>query len=44
WPRRASRAASARSRTSRRSRARWRWSPPRACDGPSSGSRTCAPT
>ena len=34
----------ARSRTSRRSRARWRWSPPRACAGPSSASRRCGPT
>ena len=41
---RTSRAASPRSRTSRRSRARWRWSPPRACAGPSSASRRCGPT
>ncbi len=33
-----------RSRTSRRSRARWRWSPRRGCDGRSSGSSTCART
>ena len=44
WPSRTSRAASRRSRTSRRSRARWRWSPPRACAGPSSASRRCGPT
>ena len=36
--------ASTRSRTSRRSRARWRWSPPRGCAGPSSGSRRCGRT
>ena len=44
WPSRTSRTGSPRSRTSRRSRARWRWSPPRACAGPSSASRRCAPT
>ena len=44
WPSRTSRAGSPRSRTSRRSRARWRWSPPRACAGPSSASRRCGPT
>ena len=44
WPSRTSRAGSRRSRTSRRSRARWRWSPPRACAGPSSASRRCGPT
>ena len=44
WPRRTSRAASARSRTSRRSRGRWRWSPPPACAAPSSASRRCGPT
>ena len=27
-----------------RSRGRWRWSPPRACAGPSSASRRCGPT
>ena len=32
------------SRTSRRSPARWRWSPPRGCGAPSSGSRCCGPT
>ncbi len=36
--------ASRRSRTSRRSLARWRWSPPRGCAVPSSGSRRCGPT
>ena len=36
--------ASARSRTSRRSPARWRWSPPPGCAAPSSGSRCCART
>ncbi len=32
------------SRTSRRSPARCRWSPPRACDAPSSASPPCGPT
>ena len=32
------------SRTSRRSRGRWRWSPPPGCGAPSCGSRPCAPT
>ena len=36
--------ASARSRTSRRSPARWSWSLPPVCAAPSSGSRRCAPT
>ena len=36
--------ASRRSRTSRRSRGRWRWSPPRGCAAPSSGSRRCGRT
>ena len=39
-----SRTASRRSRTSRRSRARWRWSPPRGCAGPSSASSACGRT
>ena len=38
------RAASRRSRTSTRSRGRWRWSPPRGCAAPSSGSRPCGRT
>ena len=44
WARRTSRTASARSRTSTRSPVRWRWSPPRACARPSSGSRRCGRT
>ncbi len=45
WQRaRKSRTGSRASRTFRRSRARWRWSPPRGCGGPSSASPTCAPT
>ena len=36
--------ASARSRTSRRSPGRWRWSPPPGCAAPSSGSRRCGRT
>ena len=45
WPpRRKSRIASRRSRTSTRSRGRWRWWPRRGCAGPSSGSGSCAPT
>ncbi len=44
WHRRTSRAASARSRTSRRSRGRWRWSPPPGCAAPSSASRRCGRT
>ena len=45
WPPSAtSRTGSPRSRTSRRSPVPWRWSPPRACAAPSSGSRRCAPT
>ena len=43
-PRRTSRAASRRSRTSGRSRGRWRWSRPRGCGARSSGSSTCGPT
>ena len=39
-----SRTGSTRSRTSARSRGRWRWWPRRACAAPSSASRTCAPT
>ena len=42
-PARRQEAASPRSRTSRRSRARWRWSPPRACAGPSSASSALRP-
>ncbi len=45
WPpRRTPRAASPRSRTSRRSRGPWRWSRRLGCAGPSSASRRCAPT
>ena len=36
--------ASTRSRTSRRSPGRWRWSLPRGCAAPSSGSRRCVRT
>ncbi len=39
-----SRTRSPRSRTSRRSRGRWRWSPLPACAAPSSGSPPCGPT
>ena len=45
WPpRRTSKTASRRSRTSTRSRGRWRWSPRRGCAAPRSGSRSCGPT
>ena len=45
WPpARKSRTASPPSRTSRRSRGRWRWSPRRGCAAPSSGSTRCART
>ena len=45
WPpRRKSRTGSAPSRTSARSRGRWRWSPLRGCGGRSSGSTRCVPT
>ena len=45
WPhRRKSKIASRRSRTSTRSRVRWRWSLRPASGGLSSGSQTCAPT
>ena len=45
WPpRRTSRTGSTPSRTSARSRGRWRWSPLRGCAGRSSGSTRCAPT
>ncbi len=45
WPRaRKSRTGSRASRTFRRSRGRWRWSPRRGCAAPRSGSPTCAPT
>ena len=45
WPpRRTSRTASRRSRTSTRSRGRWRWWRRRGCAAPSSGSRRCGPT
>ena len=43
WPRRKSSSGSPPSRTSRRSRGRWRWSPPPACAAPSSASRRCGP-
>ena len=44
WPpRRTSRTASLRSRTSRRSRAPWRWWPRRGCAAPSSASRHLRP-
>ena len=44
WPlRRKSRIASRRSRTSTRSRGRWRWSRRRGCAGPSSGSTQLRP-
>ena len=44
WLNETSRTASRRSRTSRRSRARWRWSPRRACAAPSSASPRCGRT
>ena len=44
WPpRRKSRTGSRPSRTSTRSRVRWRWSPPRGCAAPSSGSTHMRP-
>ncbi len=46
WPPRSETFATAsrRSRTSRRSPGRWRWSPPPVCAAPSSASRRCART
>ncbi len=45
WPlAKKSRTGSRPSRTSTRSRGRWRWSRQRGCAGRRSGSRTCAPT
>ena len=44
YRRRTSRTGSPPSRTSARSRGRWRWWPLRGCAGPSSGSTRCGPT